>query len=127
MFELSDKTSIKFTAWYIVVDPEAPVHSPSSPPTGSQSNHLTVPLSPLLNYQQVPGGSNSPLKLSPSFRDDSPLPRRRRNVEEDVFPGRFELDALPYDATSMFSAPSMLSIHSHVEAVASRHEDQEVY
>lgn len=96
--------------------------SPTSPPA-----HVMVPLSPLVKHQLKADGSNFPLRPSASYQVATPSPRiRRRNVEDDILQNNFELDVFTHDTASVFSMPSMLSLHSHLEGVASRNEDQEV-
>ena len=95
--------------------------------SSSHHNHLTVPLSPLVQYRHRAGETSNHLKPTASFGVEIPSPRRRhRHEEEDVLQSKFELEVLPYDTASVLTAPSMLSLHSHVEAVASRQEEQEV-
>ena len=47
--------------------------------------------------------------------------------EDDCLQNNLGLELSPFDTTSVFSMPSMLSLHSRVEDVASRHEEKEVY
>lgn len=97
--------------------------APSSPPT-SPRPHFNVPLSPLVRFQQK-ADRLSPSPTHESLRFPSPLPRRRY-VEEDHLQDKLGLELSPYDTASMYSMPSVLSLHSQVGGVVSRHEDQEV-
>ena len=107
-----------FTA---TTDQEALPGSPISLPTSPQS-HL-VPPSPL-----VKKGDGPPSPLGPTFQSLTPSLRRRHGGEEDDhLQNKFRLELSPFDTSSVFSMPSMLSLHSHVEGVASRHEEQEVH
>ena len=47
--------------------------------------------------------------------------------EDDHLQNKLGLELSPFDAASVFSMPSMLSLHSHVEGVASWHEEKEVH
>jgi hypothetical protein len=104
-------------------DQEALPGSPSLP-TSSQS-HLR-PLSPLVHEHQRGDGPSSP--RSPTIPLSSPFLRRRHLTgEHDHLQKELGLEFSPFDAASIFSMPSMLSLHSHVEGVTSRHEEKEVH
>ena len=115
--------SFPLTSFATILDQDALPGSPSSLPTSPQS-HLR-PLSPLVHKHQKGDGPRSP--SSPISQSLSPSLRRHGGEENDHLQNKLGLELSPFDTASMFSVPSTLSLHSHVEGVASRYEEQEVH
>ena len=97
----------------------------SAPTSAVRLRHLKVPLSPTVQCQCKSDESNPLLKPSIPIQLATSSPRtRRRHVEDDIcLRNSFEF---ANDTASVLSMPSMLSLHSQLESIASRHEEQEV-
>ena len=117
---------LKFFCCY-TTDQEALPGSPSLP--ASFQSH-PKPLSPLVHRHQRGDGLPSSESLSPTVPLSSPSRvRRRRHLseEDDHQQNKVGPELSPFDTASIISMPSMLSLHSHVEGIASWHEEKDVH
>ena len=103
---------------------------PGSPSLPASFQSHPKPLSPLVHRHQRGDGLPSSESLSPTVPLSSPSrARRRRHLteEDDQQQNKLGPELSPFDTASIISMPSMLSLHSHVEGVASWHEEKEVH